>query len=116
VLSHPVNANRLQEGSAAKIILSKQPELCADFSLHPEANPASRAAGLVRWQINPERDWGPKPRAPRSGRADTVEDRRNKGEQKAVLVRQKRKKLVRVILVCFNTYLLVNDYKDDKLR
>jgi tRNA (guanine26-N2/guanine27-N2)-dimethyltransferase len=91
VREHPINANRLQDGSAAKAILSKDPELEANFVMHPAANPASRINGLVRWQMNPDRDWGPKPRATRSGYVETVDDRRSKGEQKAQAGRQKRK-------------------------
>jgi tRNA (guanine26-N2/guanine27-N2)-dimethyltransferase len=91
VRRHPVTANRLQDGSAAKAILSKEPMLEANFAMHPAANPASRISGLVRWQMNPDRDWGPKPRAARSGHMETVDDRRTKGEQKAQVVRQKRK-------------------------
>lgn len=97
VLSHPVNANRLKDGSTAKSILAKDPELVANFAPHPEANPASRTNGLVRWQINPEKDWGPKPRATRSCKTETVDDRRTKGERKADIFRQKRKASVSVL-------------------
>ena len=91
VLRHPVNESRLQEGSAAKAILSKQPQLEACFEPHPEANPPSRVQGLVRWQMNPDRNWGPKPRAAKSGKEESVEDRRLKGAKKADESRAKRK-------------------------
>jgi len=56
---------RLQDGSTAKTLLSKSPTIEADFTLHPDANPVSRQKSLVRWQLNPQSDWGPKPRATR---------------------------------------------------
>ncbi|CAN7943350.1 unnamed protein product, partial [Ixodes hexagonus] len=34
-----------------------------NFSMHPEANPSSREQQLLRYQVNPERYWGPKARA-----------------------------------------------------
>nr|VZI41325.1 unnamed protein product [Spirometra erinaceieuropaei] len=34
-----------------------------DFSRHPNANPSSREEGLLRYQVNPLPNWGPKPRA-----------------------------------------------------
>jgi tRNA (guanine26-N2/guanine27-N2)-dimethyltransferase len=91
VRSHPINTSRLQDGSAAKAILSKEPMLEPDFSPHPDANPKSRIQGLVRWQLNPDKDWGPKSRAARAGKADTVLDRRSKGELRAEKRRSKRK-------------------------
>lgn len=62
---HPVSAKRLTEGSVAKAILDKEPQINISFATHPDANPASRQKGLVRWQHNPEPEWGPKPRARR---------------------------------------------------
>jgi tRNA (guanine26-N2/guanine27-N2)-dimethyltransferase len=35
----------------------------ADFKIHKGAEPPSRKIKLVRYQQNPERNWGPKPRA-----------------------------------------------------
>ena len=101
MLSHPVNDNRLKAGSAAVLILAKQPALNANFDLHPDANPKSRTSGLVRWQINPDKDWGPKPRAARAGNADdSLEDRRAKGQQRAEMVRKRRKVGARKFVVC----------------
>ncbi|XP_076443718.1 tRNA (guanine(26)-N(2))-dimethyltransferase-like isoform X2 [Babylonia areolata] len=65
VKDHPVSAKRLTEGSVAQAILSKEPGQEISFAPHSDANPVSRQKGLVRWQQNPERDWGPKPRARR---------------------------------------------------
>jgi len=93
VRDHPVNESRLKDGSPAKSILTKPPQLNACFDAHPDANPPSRAKGLVRWQMNPDRDWGPKPRAVKgsSGKDTSVEVRRLKGAKKADETRAKRK-------------------------
>jgi len=91
VRDHPVSESRLHDGSTAKAVLSKQPQLQACFDPHPDANPPSRARGLLRWQINPDRNWGPKPRAGKSGKDESVEDRRLKGAKKADECRTKRK-------------------------
>lgn len=65
VKERPVSAKRLTEGSVALNILKQPASLEASFLPHPNANPTSRQKGLVRWQQNPEPDWGPKPRARR---------------------------------------------------
>lgn len=89
VKKNPVSCDRLREGSAAATILSKEPSFEADFSIHPDANPPSRKRGLVRWQINPERDWGPKPRAARS--KESVEARKLAQDLKCQERKAKRK-------------------------
>lgn len=86
---NPVSCDRLREGSAAATILSKEPSFEADFSIHPDANPPSRKRGLVRWQINPERDWGPKPRAARS--KESVDARKSAQDLKCQERKAKRK-------------------------
>lgn len=63
-------------------ILNKEPELVANFTIHYDANPDSRQKNLLRWQVNPERDWGPKARATR-GKEDSLESRRRKGIAKS---------------------------------
>lgn len=63
IKDHPVKESRLQEGSVVKAILDREPKYKISFELHPNANPPSRKQGLLRWQINPEPFWGPRPRA-----------------------------------------------------
>jgi len=105
VRGHPVNESRLQDGSTAKAILSKLPELDACFDPHSDANPPSRAQGLLRWQMNPDRDWGPKPRAAKSGKEEFVEDRRLRGAKKADESRAKRKAdVMRLMILVFFTF------------
>jgi tRNA (guanine26-N2/guanine27-N2)-dimethyltransferase len=58
--SHPVNSARFQEGSALKVILSKEPSKEYDFDkIHPDANPPSRKEALTRYPENPAAHWGP---------------------------------------------------------
>ena len=87
---HPVSAKRLVSGSASLALLATPPTLRADFSLHPRANPGSRARGLLRWQANPTRDWGPMPRA-KPGDTRSLEQRRLDGMQRARERHAKRK-------------------------
>ena len=83
-----MNESRLTDGSPVKIILSKEPSFEAVFEEHPDANPASRRKGLLRWQHNPGKDWGPKARATRSDNA-SLDKRRERGLEKA---REKKRK------------------------
>jgi tRNA (guanine26-N2/guanine27-N2)-dimethyltransferase len=85
-----VNPERLKHEFPGKNILAKEPTLKAEFSPHPDANPESRQKGLLRWQMNPQRDWGPKARAGEG--ADSLETRRQKGIEKA---KRKRELMVR---------------------
>ncbi|RUO96870.1 S-adenosyl-L-methionine-dependent methyltransferase [Jimgerdemannia flammicorona] len=60
---HPVVMQNIAENSPARKILEKPASFEADFTKHPEASPASRTIKLVRFQVNPEPNWGPKARA-----------------------------------------------------
>lgn len=82
VAKRPVNSKRLVEGSPAAVILARQPSIEVCFGNHDNANPKSRSQGLLRWQSNPEKNWGPMPRAKHSGDGDTLEDRRMKNQGK----------------------------------
>ncbi|RKP36599.1 N2,N2-dimethylguanosine tRNA methyltransferase [Dimargaris cristalligena] len=59
---HPVALSKYGEESPAVRILSKKPTLEANFTRHPEAKAESRRINLVRYQENPEKNWGPKAR------------------------------------------------------
>ncbi|TPP60952.1 tRNA (Guanine(26)-N(2))-dimethyltransferase, partial [Fasciola gigantica] len=43
-------------------LLSRPLNPRVDFTIHPLANPPSRVAGLIRYQMKPEKFWGPKAR------------------------------------------------------
>ena len=60
--------------------LARTPEHPVDLSeeapLHPDSEPASRAAGLIRFQPNPQPDWGPKARAKPGHSTESLEGKR----------------------------------------
>ncbi|CAH1760551.1 3707_t:CDS:10 [Entrophospora sp. SA101] len=60
---NPVTAKNIAENSPSKKILSVEPSFIADFNTHKDVEPPSRKIKLVRYQQNPEKNWGPKPRA-----------------------------------------------------
>ena len=66
------------------IIMTKQEEadnkVC--FVEHPDANPESRKKSLKRFQMNPERNWGPKMRSKTSTlkQTENVKRQRNQGK------------------------------------
>ncbi|KAJ1662805.1 RNA methyltransferase tRNA(m5U54)methyltransferase [Coemansia sp. RSA 1813] len=55
-------STKITKDSPADIILSKDVQTDVSFALHKDANPESRRIKLVRYQINPEKFWGPKAR------------------------------------------------------
>lgn len=73
---HPVK--RRKESSPGAAILSKEPIVQVSFKEIPEVNPLSRKKKLLRYQANPEANWGPKPRAKRKKGTETIEDKRQR--------------------------------------
>ncbi|KAI8391213.1 N2,N2-dimethylguanosine tRNA methyltransferase [Radiomyces spectabilis] len=63
VKKNPVTMANIAQNSPARVILSKEPSIEVDFTRHPEAFPESRSIQLVRYQVNPTPNWGPKARA-----------------------------------------------------
>ena len=57
---HPVKRKNVNSPGTA--ILSKEPVIQVSFEVKSAANPASRQKKLLRYQENPEANWGPKPR------------------------------------------------------
>ena len=57
--------NNLSEGSPGRTIMMNRDEKdeTVSFEEHPLANPNSRKKNLKRFQINPEKNWGPKMRS-----------------------------------------------------
>ncbi|PVU99260.1 hypothetical protein BB559_000873 [Furculomyces boomerangus] len=53
-------SKNIAENSAADKILSVEPTIKVDFTKHPEATSESKKTKLVRYQLNPEKFWGPK--------------------------------------------------------
>ncbi|KAL4859544.1 putative tRNA (guanine(26)-N(2))-dimethyltransferase 2 [Chlorella vulgaris] len=60
VRDHPGKAPAA--GSSAEKILSREPQLKADFSRAQQAMSQARSKGVARFLPNPEANWGPKPR------------------------------------------------------
>ena len=52
------------------------------FEDHPDANPASRKQNLKRFQMNPERNWGPKMRSKTSTLKQMENDKRIRNQGK----------------------------------
>jgi tRNA (guanine26-N2/guanine27-N2)-dimethyltransferase len=50
------------------------------LQVHPDSIPESRLKGLTRWQANPQKNWGPKPRAKRQPQGQN--DGNNKKKKK----------------------------------
>lgn len=59
----PVKEDRIKENTPQQRILAKEIKHEASFEPHPDAVPPSRKIKLVRYQQNPEPNWGPKARA-----------------------------------------------------
>ncbi|XP_013367631.1 PREDICTED: tRNA (guanine(26)-N(2))-dimethyltransferase [Chinchilla lanigera] len=79
----PVKRERLSETSPAFRILGAEPRLQANFTIREDANPSSRQRGLKRFQVNPEANWGPRPRARPGGKnAGKAEERRRLRQNK----------------------------------
>ncbi|OMJ10366.1 tRNA (guanine(26)-N(2))-dimethyltransferase [Smittium culicis] len=60
-------SKKIEDNSVAFNILKVSPRDDIKFDIHPDANPDSRKIKLVRFQINPEKFWGPKARHKSSG-------------------------------------------------
>lgn len=74
----PVAPRSLEQSAALRRLLGRMPGVAPDFSFHPQAQPASRASGLLRFQKNPP-NWGPKAKARRDlgeNGCDSLEERR----------------------------------------
>ncbi|KAF8778251.1 tRNA (guanine(26)-N(2))-dimethyltransferase like protein [Argiope bruennichi] len=66
----------------SKTIMSKESSIEVSFKLHPDAEPKSRCNNLLRFQINPAPNWGPKCRATTSVNNDKLEKTRSKQKSK----------------------------------
>jgi tRNA (guanine26-N2/guanine27-N2)-dimethyltransferase len=70
VKKHPVVMNNIAENSPARTILAKEPTIQVDFTKHPKATSESKAEHLVRYQVNPTPNWGPKARSGQKRKSD----------------------------------------------
>ncbi|ENN71141.1 hypothetical protein HUJ04_007597 [Dendroctonus ponderosae] len=80
---HPTSQKSIANNKVATTILEKSPEKEYSFELHPAANPASKQKGLVRFQQNPLRFWGPGSRAQAMvGQNPMLKSHKNQGKRK----------------------------------
>lgn len=56
-------AKRRHDTDPGSVILNKEPEIQVSFETAPGANPDSRKKKLLRFQVNPTANWGPKARS-----------------------------------------------------
>lgn len=102
IASNQIKSKKNIPGSPAYNILSREASIEVNFEMHPDANPKSRSESLVRWQKNPERNWGPKPRAKKATDGDDLEQRRlqNQGKRKRKDVCFIKNYLVKLKILC----------------
>lgn len=74
VKENPVKKERIQEGTVAFQLLSKEPRAPANFKHHPDADTGASQVKLVRYQMNPP-NWGP------GTKASDKKRKREQGEQ-----------------------------------
>ncbi|CCJ29733.1 unnamed protein product [Pneumocystis jirovecii] len=62
IKKYPVSEKRIRDGTVAKEILKVEPNTYIDFTLHQDIEKIFKY-GLVKYQLNPIKDWGPKAKA-----------------------------------------------------
>ncbi|XP_042239528.1 probable tRNA (guanine(26)-N(2))-dimethyltransferase isoform X2 [Homarus americanus] len=79
---HPANRAKMTDDRPGKRLLEKQIQTEINFELHPQANPESKKQELLRFQMKPERNWGPKVRAKTSLFHGDQEEKRSRNQGK----------------------------------
>ncbi|CAG0914613.1 unnamed protein product [Notodromas monacha] len=84
-MDNPASRERLEQdpvaNSAALMLLSRVPQVKANFERREDANPDSRKLGLKRFPENPAANWGPKSRAKTGTLGKSVEQEKSKKNQ-----------------------------------
>ncbi|XP_045107063.1 probable tRNA (guanine(26)-N(2))-dimethyltransferase isoform X2 [Portunus trituberculatus] len=78
----PARKTPLPADHPARFILQQDMGTEVNFDLHPNANPESRKKELLRFQVKPEKFWGPKSRAKTSLLHGTLEEKRTRNQGK----------------------------------
>lgn len=78
----PARKTALPVDHPARVILQQDVGTEVNFDLHPDANPESRKKELLRFQVKPEKFWGPKSRAKTSLLRGTLEEKRTRNQGK----------------------------------
>ncbi|KAJ9119628.1 hypothetical protein QFC22_003337 [Naganishia vaughanmartiniae] len=68
IKEHPVRKDKISEGSPALKLLNKPQQHEVSFALHPAAKQFTTKKDLVRYQLNPTANWGPKARPTNKGK------------------------------------------------
>lgn len=68
----------IPENSPARKILAQEPKFEASFTRHKDAIPPSRHIKLVRYQVNPTANWGPKARAGKPKKDTPPQDKKKR--------------------------------------
>lgn len=71
VETHPVSIDRMPDSNAGKKILAQACTHTVSFQIRHDAEPMSKKQEMIRFQVNPEPNWGPKPRPDRNPVSDT---------------------------------------------
>ena len=70
VETHPVMVDRMPDSSAGRRILAQPCSRDISFEIRNDAEPFSKRREMIRFQVNPEPNWGPKPRPDRNPVSD----------------------------------------------
>ncbi|KAJ9098486.1 hypothetical protein QFC19_006353 [Naganishia cerealis] len=68
IKKHPVRKDKISEGSPALKLLNKPQQHEISFTAHPSAKQFTSKGDLVRYQLNPTPNWGPKARPTNKGK------------------------------------------------
>lgn len=64
ILINPIREESIKPGTAGAVILQRrEPEHKIDFTFNAKSRASSQSQGLVRYQLNPTENWGPKAKA-----------------------------------------------------
>jgi tRNA (guanine26-N2/guanine27-N2)-dimethyltransferase len=107
VKQHPIK--RLAAHSPAAVCLAREPSIQANFEVRQDANPISRQSRMLRFQENPDVNWGPKSRAKKrkcvDSSCETIPEKRKRlqGHRTGVLTKTnfkqyKCKRFMKVLL------------------
>ncbi|GHJ86737.1 hypothetical protein NliqN6_3139 [Naganishia liquefaciens] len=70
IKTHPVRRDKISDGSPVLKLLDKPQTHEVSFALHPLAKSFTAKNDLVRYQLNPTANWGPKARPTNKGKHD----------------------------------------------
>lgn len=81
ILLNPIREESIKPGSPGSVILERrEPKTPIDFTYNPKCKSASKSQGLVRYQMNPAENWGPKAKAASTTKKPTVREQKRKRE------------------------------------